>query len=383
MSEITKEECDRAAATVTKAVASIVLEDPFYGFLLLKLNIVQDNTPHNPCGTAYVDGKNLGYNAKFINSLTLPQVKGLFKHEVMHVANCHHLRMQTRDHKKWNDATDYVINAIGEEAGWDLPPGGLMDSQYKDYSAEHVYQLLPDPPEGDDGQSSSNFGAVLPHPDGNSESERNLLEQEVVASVLEAANEAKVRGKLPAALERFVEKIRECRLPWRELLARFFKATAKNDYSLMRPNRRYLANGIYMPSLYSTNCGPVVIAIDTSGSITNDELQSALEELNGVIKQARPESVTLVYCDAAVQRVEKYHEHSDIRSTKPKGGGGTAFEPVFNWIKEQRMNPECLIYITDMYGSFPEKAPHYQTLWISTSGVNEAPFGKVLQLNPY
>jgi predicted metal-dependent peptidase len=371
----------KAAESLTKATSSIILDDPFYGALLLKLEYLENNR----LKTTQTNGFHVQYNARYISELPISQIKGVLRHIVAHIAHLHHLRRGARSQKKWDAATDHTVNLIGREAGWDLPPDHLADDQYKDMAAEHIYTLLPDDDgggdsEGDDNQPSWNFGGVADAP-YKDESERRQMEQDTIQEVMQAGNAAKNMGKLPAYVERWLEELRDSQLPWRELLAKFFKAINKDDFSWNKANRRYLQEGWYLPALYSHNCGPVVLAIDTSGSIGEEELAEFIAELNGIIKFAKPSLVHVVYCDAKVQQVEKYTEHDDVRATKPKGGGGTAFEPVFEWVEENNITPECLIYLTDMYGSFPSKEPNYPTMWVSTSDVKEAPFGQVIRMN--
>lgn len=382
MTTKTAEKIDKTAADiVTKAVASIVLDDPFYGYLLLRMEMIQDPA----IDTAMTNGSYIKYSPKFVRELSLPQVKGLFKHEVMHVAHMHHLRRGARDPNKWNHAADYVINAHLVDAGVSLPPGGLVDKQYVDYSTEHVYNLIPDPPEqpggGGGNQPNPNWGQVEDAPGSQNETTRNQMEDDLKVELVQAANAAKMMGKLPAHIERLVGKVVESKMPWRSILARFFKAIAKNDYSWMKPNRRFLASGVYLPSLHSEGLGPLVIGVDTSGSI-GEELNEFFGCINGILKQTRPEAVHVVYCDAEVQSVQVFKpEQYPLKADafKPQGGGGTDFRPVFDYVAEKKLNPVAILYLTDMYGSFPDKAPSYPTIWCATTDV-KAPFGKTLEI---
>lgn len=373
---------ERAAELVTKAVSAIVLDDPFYGYLLLRMEMLPADIP-----TACTNGKQIKYNPWFVANLTMPQLKGLLKHEVMHVAFMHHLRRGTRDADKWNVAADYVINDILIKANEVLPEGGLVDPQYADKSTEHVYDLLPDQsndqPQGGSGQW--NIGGVEDHPEGGpgaSEDVQRQLEEDIKTEVLQAANAAKLMGKTPAGIERLIEKIRESKMPWRKILARFFRSVSKTDYTWLKPNRRFLAHDIYLPSLHSECMGPVVIGIDTSGSVSANELNRFFGCINGILKQTKPESVHVVYCDAAVGNVQVFKSSDypiSANKFKPSGGGGTAFEPVFNYVTANKLKPTVLLYLTDMYGDFSFKPPKYPVLWCATSNI-KAPFGKTLEI---
>lgn len=378
----------KVAELVTKAVAAIVLDDPFYGYLLLRQEVIAD--PKIP--TAATNGKWIRYNPEFVGKLTLPQIKGLLKHEVMHVAHMHNLRRQNRDPERWNIACDLVINAHLVKNGVTLPEGGLIDDKYADFSAEHVYNLLP-PNTGHGhipGQKPGNggfpppwnFGGVEDHPDNTSEEAQQQLEEDAKLDVIQAHNTAKIMGKLPAGIDRLLDSVRQSKMPWRKILAKFFRATAKNDETWQRPNRRFIAHDIYLPSLHSEALGPLVIGVDTSGSVAEAELADFFGCINTILKQAKPESIHVVYCDADVASTQVLTTR-DLPLTpskfKPKGGGGTDFRPVFDYVTEKKLKPVALIYLTDMYGVFPDKAPAYPTIWCATSNVT-GPFGKTLEL---
>lgn len=373
----------KVADQVTKAVAAIILDDPFYGYMLLRQELVQ--TPD--IDTAMTNGVRIAYNPEFMKQLSLSEIKGVLKHEVMHIASMHHLRRQQRDSKKWNVAADYVINALLAEEGVTLPSGALMNKEYAKYSTEHVYQILPDVDGsngvgGNNGSGGWDFGGVEDAPGSEDPVTRDQMEQDAKVDVIQAANAAKLMGKLPAHIERLVESIRESRMPWRQILARFFRATAKADYSWLRPNRRFLASGLYLPSLHSDSLGPVVVAVDTSGSIGGEEIEQFFGCVNGILRQTKPESVHVVYCDADVQNVQVFTSRDyplKLSSFKPAGGGGTDFRPVFDYIKSKNIKPEVLLYLTDMYGSFPSKPASFPTIWCATSDV-VAPFGKTIEI---
>ncbi len=370
-----------AHAAVTKAVANIVIDDPFYGYLLLRQEFEQ-----NPeCPTASTNGVRVQYNPEFIRTLSPAQIIGLLKHEVMHIAHMHHLRRQHRDPEKWNHAADYVINAHLVEAGVTLPENGLIDKQYVDFSTEHVYNMLPDPPPDNGGSKFGptwNWGAVEDAPGSGDEAVRQQMEEDCKVDVIQAANAAKLMGNLPAHIERIVESLRESKMPWKKILARFFRATAKTDYSWMKPNRRFLASGLYLPSLHGEALGEIVVAVDTSGSIGGAELEEFFGCINSILKHTKPSKIHVVYCDAAVGNVQVFRGDEvplTHKKFKPSGGGGTDFRPVFDYVAEKRLRPECLIYLTDMYGSFPERAPKYPVIWCATSK-EKGPFGKTLEL---
>jgi predicted metal-dependent peptidase len=157
-------------------------------------------------------------------------------------------------------------------------------------------------------------------------------------------------------------------------------ATAPSDYRWTPPNRRYVASGLYLPSVERRGLGEIVIAVDTSGSIGKLELEQFAGEVNAISEEAQPEAIHVVYCDAAVQSSQEFTASEPVR-LEPKGGGGTDFRPVFNWVDKNAIATVCLIYLTDLCcESFPE-TPEYPVLWVTESR-RMAPFGETLRICP-
>lgn len=376
----------RAADMVTRAISAIVLDDPFYGFLILRQAIIQDPT----IDTAGTNGKYIRYSPTFIRKQTQAQVKGLMKHEVLHTAYLHNLRRGKRDKRRWDMACDYVINALLQSTGVSLPDGGLFDSSYADKSAEQVYDMLPESASNEPQIAANgkfapdwNIGGVEDAPGSEDPQTNELLTSEAKADLIQAVNTAKIMGKCPAELERLVNDIKSSKVPWKDILARFFRSTAKDDVTWAVPKRRYLPYGIYLPSLRSEALGPIVIAVDTSGSVGTEELSEFFGAINAIMQQTKPEEIHVVYCDATVGGTQKFTAADlplSIGDFKPTGGGGTAFEPVFDYVRDNNLKPNALLYLTDMYGSFPQQPPAYPVIWCATSG-QKAPFGQTIRLS--
>lgn len=122
----------------------------------------------------------------------------------------------------------------------------------------------------------------------------------------------------------------------------------------------------------------MVIAVDTSGSISQQILDDFAGEMQSIIDECQPERVHVIYCDADVQRVDVF-ERGESLEMNPAGGGGTDFRPVFAQVAADGVGPACLVYLTDTYGSFPQNAPDYPVLWASTDGTN-VPFGELIPI---
>lgn len=374
----------KASDKMSKSRAGLILDQPFFGSLALRLSLVEDST-NNP--TAMVNGKEIRYNPEFINGLSLEETKGLICHEIMHCANQHHTRRDNREMKRWNVACDYAINPLILGCGMALPKGGLVDSGFADMSAEQIFSKLPDSNPGgggeDEGNDPGKCGGVEDLKDGKgngSESEKSQAEQDWKVAVAQAAQQAKAMGLLPGILERLVSDMIEPVLNWKDLLRRFVDTSAKNDYQWFPPNRRYVHSGLLLPSLRSQELKNITLAMDTSGSITDDDLKAFEAEVRAIVEDYRA-NATVIYCDSMVRKVEQFNEGDPVE-LHPVGGGGTDFRPPFQHIEESGDSPVCMVYQTDgECNRFPAEPP-YPVLWVLTRKNRGfcPPFGEVVTL---
>lgn len=386
-----------------KARAALVLDEPFFGSLVLRLTVREDSS----CNTLWVDGSSLGFNPSFVDSLSMDVLKGCLCHEVLHCALAHHARRYSREPRRWNVAADYAVNAVIKDK-FSLPDGHLFDSNFVDLSAEDIYSRLPSASRADQGQQGpgagpGDEGSQAPDDSGGvpdsdpggcgevrdagsgdggitpSEADLSQAEAEWKVAVAQAAQQARSFGKLPAGIDRFVDEIINPRIDWQAVLRRFMDTAAKSDYSWSPPNRRHIYSGLYLPSCRNSELGPVVVAVDTSGSISDSMLKQVAAELSAILGDARAEA-HVVYCDAAIQGVEYFLPGDFPPSLNAKGGGGTDFRSVFEWIEESGIRPSCLIYFTDLEGMFPDLEPEFPVLWVVEGHTQEAvPFGEVLE----
>ncbi len=379
---------------ITKARSLLILDHPFFGCLALRLKIEQDKS----CPTAIVDGKVLKYNPDFIEGLTVNETVGVMAHEVMHVALGHHWRQGKRDFGAWNKATDYALNPNILQAQITLPKEALVNPEYDDLSAEEIYTKITQSPKQDQrdskkdkskGKSSGKdkrdqkspnkqnpqmsdpggCGAVKPTTDEKEMKEQQAEWKEALVQATMAA-----KGDIPGGLARKIKELIDPSIPWYVLLRDFVERTARNDYDWSRPNRRYINMGLILPSLISEELPEVIIAIDTSGSIDKEALSTFAEEASSVLGTYDTQ-IRVIYCDSKIHGEELYQRADLPMKINPKGGGGTNFKPVFEYIKDKGYAPACLIYFTDMFGRFPEEEPDYPTMWITKTKDRKAPFG--------
>lgn len=365
-----------AGKKVSAARVAMVLDQPFFGALALQADIVEDPT----CTTAWTDGVKIGYNPKFIASLTPAEVTAVIVHETMHCALGHPWRRGSRDHRRANAAMDYAINLLIVDAGFKLPEGCLLDRQYNGKSFEWIYDRLPDQPPTPQGgkeysDPSGKFGEVR---DAGSSQKGDTTEADWQQAVQQAARAAKMRGTLPSGMDQFCKNNAKTKVDWRSVLRRFVQDAARNDYSWRMPNQRYVAGGFYLPSLRSEEMGPIAVGVDTSGSIDRVLLEQFRSEVQAVVDEMRPSKTMVIYCDAKVHRIDTF-ERDDAVVFHPVGGGGTRFEPVFEALGDLEDVPVCLIYLTDMCGTFLSQEPEIPTLWVTPTLNMPGPFGETVE----
>jgi len=365
-----------AQTEYTKARAKLIMEQPFFGTLCMRLKPVENTS----MPTGATDGVHLYYNPNWFLKLNQFERLGFLAHEVMHCVLMHMIRRQKRKHAKWNVACDHNINLNLLDIGFLLPPGGLHDEQYRDMSADHIYTMLPE--QDEDQFDPGGCGGVLDHPDvkkgGPGSSARQ--ETEWTVAIGSAANEAKARGKLPGSLESLIEDLLEPQVDWRTVLFRFFRSSDKSDYTWVRPNRRFIGQGMYLPGLYNPSLGEISIIVDTSGSVSDDELKVFSSETSAILQELNPSAVNFIQCDAEVHSAVTYTREDLPLTYEYHGRGGTSFVPAIEYVQEKYPLTTACVYFTDLEGDFPDIPPEFPMLWITTVK-HEAPFGEVIYMD--
>jgi predicted metal-dependent peptidase len=222
-------------------------------------------------------------------------------------------------------------------------------------------------------------GSGEPTPPPLSNEERQTLEVQWQQRLAGAAQQAMQAGKMGGSMARLVDHLLQPRLPWRMLLARYMTAMARDDFSYMRPSRR--EGDAILPSLKSSQI-EIVVAIDTSGSIRENEMDEFLSEVSALKGQMRAR-VTLLACDSSLSEDAPwvFEPWEEFRCPMQiKGGGGTDFRPVFEWLDQYGQHPELVVYFTDAQGRFPQYEPNYPVIWL-VKGKENVPWGQRIQLN--
>lgn len=410
-------ETDAVQTQLSAARTRLILDKPFLGALVLRLPMKAAKADW--CKTTATDAKCFYYNPEYIADLNLSQTQFMLAHDALHCALSHFARRQHRVKWRWDLACDFAVNPLLVHEGLSPPPDALLLSDYDGMTAEEIYPLLdqfdqddkpldehvyddqeasgsgegkakqeknPDqdepqdedaPPEGGQrSQGEGDEGASRPPP--LSHEERENLSVQWGQRMAGAAQTALQAGKLGGALARMVDHLLQPQLPWRMLLARYMSATARDDYNYSRPSRR--EGAAIFPSLRSQQV-EVLVALDTSGSISKAELRDFLAEVNAIKGQIRSR-VTLLTCDASIRGGPWTYEPWEelVLPEHLPGGGGTRFEPVFEWLDQADLQADLVVYFTDADGHFPAQEPAVPVIWL-VKGKAKTPWGQRIQLN--
>jgi predicted metal-dependent peptidase len=277
-------------------------------------------------------------------------------------------------------AADRAINHDLKGSGFKLPPGALYPSADEEgKSAEWIYARQDENQDGNGKSKPDPLGELRDAPNGPDEDGNPApSEQDWKQKMAEALNSAKMAGKVPGGLARLVKEALRPRVDVRSLLLRFFSERSNADYSWSRPNSRYIAQGLYLPSLESSALGEIAVLCDTSGSVDETSLAYARSILEQVLDEVNPAGVTLYMVDTEVHTVHRM-ERGDLLTWEPKGGGGTDFSSFFETVETGDIQPVCVIGISDLYANFGETVPSVPVLWLSTTDMI-APFGETVSL---
>jgi len=401
---------DELETKLSAARTRLILDRPFLGALVLRMPMQAADPKW--CKTIGTDARAFYYNPEYVASLTLEQTQFALAHEALHCALSHFARREHRVRERWDIACDLAINPILIKEGMTAVPGALYNIGYEGMMAEEIYPLVKENDEqqphdehlygkesqgsaesgtanapqpnaaddaGDSGGAGGGQGAAAAPPEPLSEAEKEQLSIQWRQRLAGAAQQAMQAGKLGGSLRRLVDHLLQPQLPWRMLLARYMTAASRDDYSYMRPSRR--EGEAIFPSLRSSQA-EIVVVLDTSGSIKLQEMREFVTEVDAIKGQIRAR-ITLQACDAELSTAGPWIYEPWEEFTLPtdmRGGGGTRFTPVFEWLDRQGENPDLVVYFTDAEGEFPKQEPSTPVLWL-VKGKAKVPWGQRIQLN--
>lgn len=358
---MTKEE----QALVRAKIALMTKEDSaFFSTIVFSLNThFNEELP-----TVWTDGLSIGINPNFFMSLTQEERVFLLVHEAMHVAYLHMDRLQERNQKKWNIATDYVINHQLISRGFKMPKGCLHNPNYANMTSEEVYKKLKE----EKNSSYKEFDYLKAPPKDIQEEVREILIRAAMQS--KAANDAV--GTIPGDLEIFIESLLKPQLPWQTILQRFLNKVKKTDYTFKSPSKRFFPK-YYLPSLKNQASMDLSIAIDTSGSVSDEEFHFFISEVAGILKQINPEKISIIQFDTKIHSVAIVKNIRELEKLKFKGRGGTNIREVIDWANNNK--PDVMLVFSDGYFAKPNQKTKVPWVWLIHDNKKFNPeFGKAI-----
>ena len=386
-----------ARERLISARVGLLLRHSFFGNLATRLKLTNAD---DWCGTAATDGLKFYYNSRFIMLLKPKEVEFLVGHEVLHVVYEHMDRRGNRDPQMWNIADDYAVNAdlkrhnVGQfitsvpclyEKKYDGKPAeeiydDLMQNVQKINLDDLIDQMLDDHMDSDgdsagDGEGPESQGKGRPK---MTDEERERARQEMKQAIISAAQSAEA-GQLPAGVERLIKQHTDPVMPWRELIQTNLTSSIRTDYTWMRPSRRGWHMDAIMPGMTPGEEIDVVVSLDMSGSISNKQAQAFLGEIGGMMDSFDGYKVHVFCFDTDTYNPQDFHSDNmdSIDEYEPQGGGGTDFDCIFKYLKDNAIDPKRLIVFTDGYPNGSWGDPDYcDTTWIIHGDKNpNPPFG--------
>ena len=380
---------------VARTTKKLIFTEPFYGLFLIGINKQYSKR----ISTAGVSKKGIGMqltiNPEFFNELSEDHRFGLIKHELLHIAFGHLLlRDLYSNHKLFNIAADLEINQYILESK--LPDGGLLLSSFPELKlpikagTKKYYELLEQAQE--DGTSPS-LDNLMDQMDGESqychstweefdnlpEADKKLMQKQIEHQLKESAEQTEKRqGSIPGELSDLIERLRHiepAKFDWKGYLRRFVgnSSIVYNKKLRRKYNKRYSGS----PGLKIKFKNHILVGVDTSGSVNNDELKEFFNELAHMHKTGH--KITIAQCDTSLNSVKEFNPKRDWEI---HGRGGTSFQPVIDHFNEKRGLYTALVYLTDGEASNPDDCPK-NTLWVlsSISTINNSLPGQVIKLN--
>ena len=385
--------------SLSKISKELMLKEPYYGFFLIMLNKVWRKDL--PTAGVSKNGINfqLAINEEFWTGLSEMHQMGLLKHELLHIAFGHLTSFKSfKNHRLANIAMDMEINQYIDK-DW-LPKGGVDIDDYEDLDLErkagcrYYYDKLNQFQEEKDKNGScgnEDMDKLLDQaangegPDHStwgefedlSEAEQKLIEKQLQKVLADAKEQTvKKRGNVPGEIEGviIVEEIVPPKFDWRGYIRRFTGVSTKVFTKKIRrkENRRYEEN----PGLKIKMRQHMLLAIDTSGSVSNTELQEFMGEIHHIYKAGV--DVTIMQCDTSIRSIEAYKGKNEINVV---GRGGTEFDPVLDYYNANQKKYTSLVYFTDGE-CYTSVVPKGNVLWVLSerSNMNDSLPGRVIKL---
>ena len=432
---------DLELSRLVRARSRLGSKAPGYAAIVFGLELIETTR----VDTMATDGKAIYWNRDFVKRCSDNELVAVLFHEGLHVMLGHHLRRGNIDPKLWNIACDFAINLVVKDSNEFLPTNALLDEKWRGFTANQIVKLMakptPPPPPGNQpgeqgngqpgeqpsdqpGDQPGDQGGEQPGDDADdqpgeenapgqpddfepageiwdatdengdelSREARNEAEETLRRDVIVAAAAEKLAGTGSITIdEGILSSAKEAAVDWVEALADWLDRAYGQEPTLAKPARRHLWRGDYFPSLKGIGGGDLVIAIDTSGSVSQQEAERFAAEIDGIRESIKPDRTCVIYCDTRIQKgkdgqlYDDFDSYDDIEVREIRGGG-TRFDPPFHLVEQEGLEPSAFIYFTDGYCWVEERTfdiVDYPVLWATTGAepsFRGEPFGEILEV---
>jgi predicted metal-dependent peptidase len=344
----------------------IVLDHPWWSHLLLKL----DFKANENIKTAATDTRTIFFNPGFFESLTNDDLDFVLCHEALHCGFLHGFyNEKIVNAKKFNAACDYAINPILVETGMRTSLDILISAKFTGLSAEDIYSQLKDEYISED----SLIGNILLSK--GITKEESMEWQQAMASAMHTAIQY---GVISENSKRKIVDTLSPPMDWKKILSsQICDKFGRDDYTWSKPSRRSIALGYYLPSTHGITVDKIAIAIDTSGSMSEENISQAVGLVRDMINQVAPQEILIIEADCEVCQTTILQQHQDFSPPALNGGGGTNFIPAIELAEKKGIT--TLVYITDLCGEFPNKTS--LDIIFLTESKNVSPIGRTIHIN--
>ncbi len=379
---------------LTRAKVALMMDKPYFGMMSSHLQVELSENQESFLS----DGERLYINDEYLADLNVEETQFILSNAAMHRLLDHRSRQSGKMGWLWQLATDYAINAMLVQNGMTLPDRVNYQSRFDGMYAEEIYAELKteimnenydDDEDLESGYNEQNKKRQKEQPqqpdqkDANAqkgpgqESESQEEQSFIEAQHHEALHKADLAGQTPLGIERLIDATAYATLDWRSLLTDFIQTHLHGDFTRFPPNKRFLHQGIYLPA-YTPSHQKLAIVIDTSASISEKILAQFVAEIEAIRLDVEMIEIELFMVDAKLHAHESFVYGQPLEITLV-GGGGTKFEPAFDYIEEESIPVGALLYFTDGEGSFPDREPDYPVMWVLTKPT-KLPFGESVVL---
>ncbi len=350
-------------SAIAKAKTFLLVQHPYFGALSAKVDIVI----HDSLSSNFsFEHQKLLIQSSYFEHLNTQELASVIAHQALVHSVSYHLRQHAKDQKLWFEATAYVVSDILTKNGFELPIGIAYQKRFSGMYTEEVYAIL--------SQERAQEPKDVPTP------QEPTLQEQLFANTLQSITKKfQKQHELPKQLQQLHKSYRSDPSHFQEYLYKALEPYMRDDFTIIPPNKKLLYSGIYLPSSYSQTY-TFGVAIDTSGSIDTQLLTRFISELEALLSLIQNYTIELFLCDWKISSHTTYSKGEQLLFDL-KGGGGTDFRPVFEYIEDNNLEITILFYFSDLAGTFPKTTPRYDVVWVTNTQTLQPPFGSCIYLD--